>query len=55
MKVTFQFAAVGLAAFFGVISAQEPGAARGARGRAAETWWVNKTDGGVYKPPNRPL
>jgi quercetin dioxygenase-like cupin family protein len=55
MKVTLQFAAAGLSAFFAVISAQEPGAARGGRGRAAETWWVNKTDGGVYKPPNRPL
>jgi len=23
--------------------------------RAPETWWVAKTKGGVYKPPNRPL
>ena len=26
----------------------------GGRG-PAEYWWVNKTEGGVYKPPMRPL
>ena len=25
------------------------------RGVPAETWWINKTPGGVYKPPMRPL
>jgi quercetin dioxygenase-like cupin family protein len=54
MKMAFRFAAAGLAAWFGVVTAQEPGA-RGGRGRAAETWWVNKTAGGVYKSPMRPL
>jgi quercetin dioxygenase-like cupin family protein len=27
----------------------------GGRGGPPEYWWVNKTDGGVYKPPLRPL
>jgi len=35
-------------------SAQEQDSARGGRG-PAQTWWVNKTAGGVYKPPMRPL
>src|SRR5579872_3110222 len=26
-----------------------------ARAEPAQTWWVNKTPGGVYKPPMRPL
>src|SRR5882762_5096692 len=31
--------------------------AAGGRGRGGppEYWWVNKTEGGVYKPPMRPL
>jgi mannose-6-phosphate isomerase-like protein (cupin superfamily) len=29
--------------------------AQPARGGANETWWVNKTRGGVYNPPMRPL
>ena len=29
--------------------------AQAGRGGAAETWWVNKTRGGVYNPPMRPL
>jgi len=29
--------------------------AQAGRGGAAETWWVNKTRGGVYIPPMRPL
>src|SRR5580698_3210821 len=44
-----------LAAFslFAVASdAQPPG---GGRGGPAEYWWVNKTEGGVYKPPMRPI
>ena len=32
--------------------AQPPG---GGRGGPQEYWWVNKTEGGVYKPPMRPL
>ena len=37
--------------------AQDAQPARGGRGGrgAAETWWVNKTKGGVYNPPMRPL
>src|ERR1700740_1653997 len=36
-------------------SAQERGGKKGGRGGPAQTWWVNKTPGGVYKPPMRPL
>ncbi len=35
--------------------AQPPGGGGGGRGGPAEYWWVNKTEGGVYKPPMRPL
>jgi mannose-6-phosphate isomerase-like protein (cupin superfamily) len=31
------------------------GGGGGGRGGPAEYWWVNKTEGGVYKPPMRPL
>jgi hypothetical protein len=34
------------------VHAQAPG---GGRGGPPEYWWVNKTQGGVYKPPMRPL
>lgn len=51
----FRFAVAGLAACLGVMPAQEPGAARGGRGGVAENWWLNKTAGGVYRPPMRPL
>jgi mannose-6-phosphate isomerase-like protein (cupin superfamily) len=44
-------AACALAAAFGS-NAQVPG---GARGGPPQYWWVNKTQGGVYKPPMRPL
>jgi quercetin dioxygenase-like cupin family protein len=37
------------------VMAQDPGPARGGRGGPAQYWWVNKTPGGVYKPPMRPL
>ena len=37
------------AAFFSPGFAQEGG------GKAPETWWVAKSKGGVYIPPNRPL
>jgi quercetin dioxygenase-like cupin family protein len=40
------------------VLAQDPAPARGGRGGrggAAQYWWVNKTAGGAYKPPNRPL
>ena len=37
-----------------VASAQQQGGGRGGRG-AAQMWWVEKTQGGVYKPPMRPL
>jgi len=35
--------------------AQDPAPARGGRGGPSQSWWVNKTPGGVYKPPMRPL
>src|SRR5450755_1109495 len=35
-----------------VASARAQGPARAER---AQTWWVNKTPGGVYNPPMRPL
>jgi len=47
-------AALALFAAGAVVSshAQAPG---GGRGGPTEYWWVNKTEGGVYKPPMRPL
>jgi quercetin dioxygenase-like cupin family protein len=36
----------------GSAHAQAPGAGRGG---PAEYWWVNKTEGGLYKPPMKPL
>src|SRR5579859_7461981 len=48
--------AIAMMAAFGLIAgsgqAQPPG---GGRGGPAEFWWVNKTEGGVYKSPMRPL
>jgi len=41
---------LGLVGYLGLLQAQE-----GARGGAAQTWWVHKTKGGVYPPPMRPL
>jgi len=55
MKLGFRFVVAVLTACLGVVPAQEPGTARTGRGGAAETWWVNKTAGGAYKPPMRPL
>jgi quercetin dioxygenase-like cupin family protein len=49
--VAATFVAVGLLAAMGAL-AQAPG---GGRGGPAEYWWVNKTVGGLYKPPMRPL
>jgi len=37
--------------FTTIPSLAQPGGGRG----PAEYWWVNKTEGGVYKPPMRPL
>src|SRR6266478_4418200 len=55
MKMTHSLAIAWLAASVGILaSAQEQDSARGGRG-PAQTWWVNKTAGGVYKPPMRPL
>src|ERR1700761_8827772 len=46
-------AAIAAISLFAISSqAQPPG---GGRGGPAEYWWVNKTEGGVYKPPMRPL
>ena len=41
-----------VASVFTVTSARAQGPAGAER---AQTWWVNKTPGGVYKPPMRPL
>src|SRR5258708_17593980 len=55
MTMTSSVAIACLAASVSTLaSAQEQGPARGGRG-PAQTWWVNKTAGGVYKPPMRPL
>ena len=48
----FPLAAACLAASLGIVASAQQG--RGGRG-PAQTWWVNKTAGGVYKPPMRPL
>jgi len=45
------FSMLGIAATLPV-PAQAPG---GGQGGPPEYWWVNKTQGGVYKPPMRPL
>jgi len=37
------------------LGAQDAQPARGGRGGANEMWWVNKTKGGIYNPPMRPL
>src|ERR1700689_120015 len=42
--------AIGVLALLPVLASQAQ-----APRRAPETWWVAKTKGGVYKPPNRPL
>jgi mannose-6-phosphate isomerase-like protein (cupin superfamily) len=41
----------------GALEAQQAAPAAGGRGAggAAQTWWINKTKGGVYVPPNKPL
>jgi mannose-6-phosphate isomerase-like protein (cupin superfamily) len=55
MKTTTLLAVGCLAALFSTLAAaQQPGRGRGGRG-PAQTWWVNKTEGGVYKQPMRPL
>src|SRR6187455_1612181 len=46
------------ASCWGVIAAQEPapaGRGRGGRGGPPQYYWVQKTKGGVYVPPNKPL
>jgi quercetin dioxygenase-like cupin family protein len=57
MKMTMRTAVVGFVAAICVtpVFAQDTPPARGGRGGAQQTWWVNKTPGGVYKPPMRPL
>ena len=56
MKKTWSMPAFGLVAAICItpLLAQDV-PARGGRGGPAQTWWVNKTAGGVYKPPMRPL
>ena len=52
MKTTSLLAVMCLsAALANIASAQ----GRGGRGGPQETWWVNKTAGGVYKAPMRPI
>ena len=63
MRKTSLIAAICLAVTAGIMaSAQDqasgrgPGRGGGRGGRGpAQNWWVNKTEGGVYKPPMRPL
>jgi mannose-6-phosphate isomerase-like protein (cupin superfamily) len=53
MKITSLLAIACLAASVCIVTsarAQGP-----AKAEPAQTWWVNKTPGGVYKPPMRPL
>ena len=52
MKITSILAVACLAAMLSNIALAQ---GRGGRGGPAETWWVNKTPGGVYKAPMRPL
>jgi hypothetical protein len=60
MKNVMKSAIPGLAAVVCVTLAlaQDPAASRGGgkgRGGSAQLWYVEKTTGGVYKPPMRPL
>ena len=63
MKNAMKIAIPGLAAAICVTLAlaQDPAAGRGGKGGGkgkggpAQTWYVEKTPGGVYKPPMRPL
>src|SRR5438105_3419665 len=57
VKITMKMAGATLIAAICVapVCAQDAPPARGGRGGPAQTWWVNKTTGGVYKPPMRPL
>src|ERR1700729_3564657 len=48
---TVAVSALAFSAFAVLPSLAQPGGGRG----PAEYWWVNKTEGGVYKPPMRPL
>src|SRR5215469_10279767 len=55
MRITFPLAVACLAISLAFVApAQERAPGKGGRG-PAQTWWVNKTAGGVYKPPMRPL
>ena len=54
MKMTSLLAALCLAASLGSVASAQ-GRGQGKKGGPAQTWWVNKTAGGVYKPPMRPL
>src|ERR1700730_1101564 len=54
MNMTSLLAAVCLAASLGSVASAQ-GRGQGKKGGPAQTWWVNKTTGGVYKPPMRPL
>ena len=57
MNITMKIAAASIVAGIGIpiIFAQDGGPVGRGRGGPAQYWWVNKTTGGVYKPPMRPL
>jgi hypothetical protein len=58
MKIMIKIAIAGLAAMVCVplAAAQNPAAGRGGgKGGPAQLWYIEKTTGGVYKPPMRPL
>ena len=58
MKMKMAIWAVLIGSFLGQLSAQQPAPAGGQGGRGgtpATSYWVEKTKGGVYVPPNKPL
>jgi len=59
VRITLTLSAIVLALCWGSLSAQEPPPAgregRGGRGGPPQYYWVQKTKGGVYVPPNKPL
>jgi len=54
MKMKSTLAAACLAVSLSMMALAQQGSGRG-NGAPTQTWWVNKTQGGVYKPPMRPL
>ena len=54
MKMKSLFVAACLITWLSLVASAQRGQGRGNAG-PAQTWWINKTPGGVYKPPMRPL